>query len=159
MSLISRNSTARNYLLMKPRLLSRMMVATIMMAILTCNSISIVYAEEDTDSDKMQEEVFYYEINPAIISNFVSDSLRFLRANIAIKVRGEEMILFLEENEPMIKHHLLMLLSTQLEEELESPDGKSAIQEQALELLIEKIAEEGHPTPLEEVLFTSFLIE
>ena len=117
--------------------------------------ISTSFAE---DEDEL-EEAFYFEVKPAIISNFLSQRLRFVRADVAIKVRGEDTLLAVEENVPLIKHHLIMLLSSQSEEEIDTPESKNTLQEAALEILLEKFAEEGQPDHIEEVLFTSFLVE
>ena len=118
------------------------------------------HAEDEEENEESQKkETHYFEIKPAIIANFVSKRLRFVRAEVALKVSGEETLLTIEDNVPLIKHHLIMLISSQLEEEIEGPEGKAMIKEAALEVLLEKLADEGQPNEIDEVLFTSFLIE
>ncbi|MEJ2756811.1 MAG: flagellar basal body-associated FliL family protein, partial [Gammaproteobacteria bacterium] len=88
------------------------------------------------------------------------DNLRYVKADVALKVRSNQSILMaVESHLPRIKHQLLMLLARQELEGITSADGRQALKEQARDDILDILSEEGIDANIEEVLFTGFLVE
>lgn len=102
----------------------------------------------------------YVEIKPALVTNFLSDRVRFVKVDVAIKVKDDAHSKLIQVHIPLIKHHLLMLLSNQQEDALVTPEGQINLKAQALDVLTSVLEEEiGSSPEIIEVLFTGFLVE
>lgn len=106
-----------------------------------------------------KEEALYVQIKPSFVTNFQADRIRFIKADVAVKVRGKDTKQAIEDNLPRIKHHIIMLLGQQDLEGVSTPEGQAALKEMALEEIIAALDEEGLSNQVEEVLFTGFLVE
>jgi flagellar FliL protein len=102
----------------------------------------------------------YIDIKPALVSNFVADKIRFVKAEVVLKVKDMKHVEMVLTQMPLIKHQLLFMLASQQEETLVSPDGQANLKVQALEELNTTLEEElGESPEIMEVLFTGFLVE
>ncbi len=111
------------------------------------------------DGEASNEKAKYIQIKPSFVTNFDSEKLRFVKADVAIKVRGNSTAEAIEDNLPWIKHRILMLLSKQDIDGVSTAEGQSLIKEEALNQVLSFLEEEGLDNNVEEILFTGFLVE
>ncbi len=102
----------------------------------------------------------FVDIKPALVSNFIADKIRFVKADVVLKVKDMPHVEMVQTQMPLIKHQLLLMLASQQEEMLVTPEGQASLKVQALEELNTMLEEElGQPAEILEVLFTGFLVE
>lgn len=102
----------------------------------------------------------YVRITPSFILNYQARGLiRHLRTDVTIRVRGDESVAAVEENLPLIKNILVLLISQQDLITVSSPEGRFAMREAALVEIQVAMAEERPEAEIVEVLFTNFFVE
>ncbi|HVK99157.1 MAG TPA: flagellar basal body-associated FliL family protein [Dongiaceae bacterium] len=105
------------------------------------------------------EGVAYVELSPAFVTNFVSPKIRYLKADVTLKVKGSATADAVNRHQPFIRNNLVMLFSRQEEEALNSPEGRQHLKEEALQEVINALQAESEPVEVQEVLFTSFIVD
>jgi len=90
-------------------------------------------------------------------------SIRFLQVTVEIMSRDEHVIANLKANMPIIRNNLLMLLGGQPIPSLVNREEKEKLRHQAL-VEVQKIMEanpgdEEHPGKVEDLYFTSFVVQ
>jgi flagellar protein FliL len=104
--------------------------------------------------------VQYLDLAPAFIVNFPHQGRqRFLQANISVMSRDAQAIAAVSQHMPVIRHNLINLLSAQMLLVFEDPAGVEILRQLATQevkqVLVREIGREG----IEEVLFTSFVMQ
>lgn len=119
-----------------------------------------VTEEELANQEPEKQPPIFYPIEPPLIVNFEDDeSVRFLQVTIQVMSRNQDVISSVEAFMPPIRNNLLMLFSGQTYDTLSTAEGKKSLREQAL-LEIQGILEPEIGTPnVEEIYFTSFVIQ
>lgn len=117
----------------------------------------------------------YLPLKPNFTVNYdVNGRQRFLQAEIALMYRDAAVAKILEEHMPSIRNSLVMILSNQNFDELQTSEGKEKLRTAALEAVQEivtteveaaashaKDKKEAHPTDanVEQLLFTQFVMQ
>lgn len=102
----------------------------------------------------------YFPLKPAVIVNFQSRGRqRYLQAEVTLKIRDPEVVAAVELHMSMIRNALVMLLSGQVYEDLQTPEGKELMRQQALEEIRQIIENEIGKPGVEQVLFTNFVMQ
>lgn len=116
--------------------------------------------EVEVEEDDSLKPAIYYPLKPPIIVNFQSRGRqRFLQAELTLLIRNEAVIQTIETHMPMIRNSLVMLFGGQVYEELQTAEGKEALQEQAVSQLQALIEQETGEPGVEKVLFTNFVMQ
>lgn len=115
----------------------------------------LLFAENDESGGGVQ----YVPLKPAIITNYQSKRLSYVKAEITLQVMGNATAEAIDRHLPYIRHNLVMLFSRQEESSLATAEGKSRLKEDALAAVISALDSEGEPTDIEAILFTSFIVE
>ncbi|MGH1472221.1 MAG: flagellar basal body-associated FliL family protein [Cellvibrionaceae bacterium] len=119
-----------------------------------------VAAEEEAPIEEVKKAAIYYPMKPPIIVNFQARGRqRFLQAELTLMLRDESMIGPIETHMPMLRNSMVMLFGGQVYEELQTPEGKDLLQEQALTEVQDLLEQETGNTVVEQVLFTSFVMQ
>lgn len=127
-------------------------------ALLTLTATGVNAEEAEADAEA-KRSVQYIPLKPAFVTNYQADKLRYFQADVTLTVRGSATVEAIERHTPYIRHKLVMLFSAQGADALNSVEGKSKLQEDALNQILEVLEEEKEPTDVEGVLFTSFIVE
>ncbi|MFT3907090.1 MAG: flagellar basal body-associated FliL family protein [Steroidobacteraceae bacterium] len=103
----------------------------------------------------------YYKFDPAFIVNFSGDDgTRYLQVAMEAMTRDAKVSAAIKENEPAIRNDMLLLLSGQKLETLNTAEGKEELRKQALATIAKVVTAEGYDGKLiEGVYFTSFVIQ
>jgi len=135
-----------------PHLRMLNLVALVMLA-------SNVMAEEE--EAQAVESTSYVTMSPSFISNVTSASgrLHYIKADVALKVRGDATVDAVTYHDHLLKHKLLMVISGQEFSTLATGEGQAALRSEVLDELVSVLEEEEAASDIIEVLFTNFLIE
>ena len=129
-----------------------------LLALLTLSTL--LHAEEAKEPAKAGDsDVEYVELSPAFVTNFQSRRIRYLKADVTLQVKDKATAEAVSRNEPLIRNNLVMLFSRQTEEDLNSPEGRQHLKDEALQEVLNALQSENEPTDVQEVLFTSFIID
>lgn len=103
----------------------------------------------------------YFKFDPAFVVNFAGeDGNRYLQVAMQAMTRDLKVAEAIKENEPAIRNDMLLLLSGQNVETLNTLEGKEALRTKALETVRKIVGEEGYDgKQIEGVYFTSFVIQ
>ena len=103
----------------------------------------------------------YFKFDPAFVVNFGGpENSRFLQVQVEAMTRDPAVVEIIKVNEPAIRNDLLLLFSSQTYEVLMSAEGKEGLRKSAADAVRTVIAREGaKPTAVEDVFFTSFVIQ
>ena len=119
-------------------------------------------AAEVTDKPAVNKPkpAIYFPIKPAFVVNFPSQGRqRFLQVDITVMTRDPDIFTALQNNLPLVKNRLVMLLSGQVYKELQTDEGKEMLRQKALEALQELMQQEVGKKDVEQVLFTNFVMQ
>jgi len=118
--------------------------------------------EESGNSDKGHKgkEPIYYAFDPAFVVNFNDGkSIRYLQVTLEIMTYDSHVVEDVERHMPVIRNNLIMMFSSLNYEVLNTVAGKRKLQDEALSeiqsILLDKSGKEG----VDEVYFTSFVMQ
>lgn len=139
----------------KPRALP-----TLMLTLTLFPALALAEAKKEASEEEGKEssKVAYVTMEPAFVTNFTDEKIRYLRTDVSIKVKGDKTKDAIRAHTFAIRHHLVMLLNRQTEENLRSVEGRTQLAQDATAEVIAVLQAEDNPTDVEEVLFTSFVI-
>lgn len=132
--------------------------------------------EDDSEEDaKPTLPAIYYALKPNFTVNFdVNGRQRFLQAELTLMYRDPEILHFLELHMPDVRNGLVMLLSSQLFDDLQTLEGKEKLRAAALKTVQDILTKEQLRTAaadkektktpknipnIEQVLFTHFVMQ
>ena len=103
----------------------------------------------------------YFKFDPPFVVNFGGEgNSRFLQLTLEAMSRDVKTIEEIKSNEPAIRNDLVLLYSSQQYETLVTEEGKAKLREQTLAAIRKTVAAEGgKPETVENVYFTSFVIQ
>ncbi len=116
--------------------------------------------DTEIEVDDTPKPAIYYPLKPPLIVNFQARGRqRFLQAELTLLVRDEAVVQAIETHMPMIRNSMVMLFSGQTYEDLQTPDGKDILRQQALDEVQRVLEEETGEPGVEQVLFTNFVMQ
>lgn len=105
-------------------------------------------------------EKFYYDISKPLIVDFPrGSSIRLIQVSLSFLVEGESALEALKKHDPMIRNNLLMLISAQAADSLNSREGKDNLRTDILNevgSVLKQMTGENH---VKEVFFTAFVMQ
>jgi flagellar FliL protein len=121
--------------------------------------------DKHASKDKAESErgeAIYIDLKPAFVVNFqdAGGRSKFLKAEVNAVTRDSEVAEALEKHMPVVRNSLVLLFSRQVYEDLVPNEGKEKLRSEALRAVQDVIEKEtGSEEGVEEVLFTSFVIQ
>lgn len=123
-------------------------------------------AAEETETAEAAEPVkqkpIYYTIDSPFIVNFKDQSngaVRYLQIKLKVMARTQEVIDAFTLHTPAIQHELLLLFYSQNYDELNTVEGTKALRKLALAKVNEIINEDVPDAELENIYFTSLIMQ
>ncbi len=120
---------------------------------------------EATDSKEGAEgstvaEAFYFSLDPPFIVNFSGKSrARFLQVSIEGMTRDAKVKEDITKHFPQVRNNLVLLLSSKTYDELSTPEGKDTLRKQVLKEVQKVLEAETGEEGIEDVYFTSFVMQ
>ena len=128
----------------------------------------VVVAEEPGADPKAAAEPkgppLYLPMDPPLVASIEDKgSIRFLQVTVELMSRDEHVVANLKNHMPVIRNNLLMLFGGQVVPALTNREDKEKLRQQAL-VEVQKImaanpGEEEHPGTVEDLYFTSFVVQ
>ncbi|MEJ2059518.1 MAG: flagellar basal body-associated FliL family protein [Gammaproteobacteria bacterium] len=107
-----------------------------------------------------QKPPLYLSITPALVVNFQNpQQARFLQVGIDVMARDQKILDAVKQNMPAIRNRLIILLSAQKYADINSPAGKEHLRKQTLQSINDALKESGAKEQVEQVYFTSFVMQ
>lgn len=114
----------------------------------------------EADLAPAPKPAIYYPLKPPIIVNFnVKGRQRFLQAELTILTREEDVVSAIELHQPMIRNALVLLIGGQLLSEIQTAEGKELLRQQCLQEVQRLLEQEIGKPGVEQILFTSFVLQ
>lgn len=114
--------------------------------------------EAEAESEKLP--AIYHPLDPLFVVNLPpGGKAKMLQIGVQVMAREPELIEFIQHNDPMIRHNLLNLFSSQEGEKLSSRKGKEKLQAEVLKSINRIVQDQEAPGEIEGVYFTSFVMQ
>ncbi|WP_027329203.1 flagellar basal body-associated FliL family protein [Marinimicrobium agarilyticum] len=115
---------------------------------------------EEAPPEPASQEAIYYPLNEKLVVNYnVRGRQRFLQVEVSLMFRDNAVAAALEKHMPRIRNDLIMLMSGQEFEDLQTPEGRELLRQDALRSIQAILQEEIGQPGIEQVLFTSFVMQ
>ena len=102
----------------------------------------------------------YTRVNPSLVVSYQTDSsVRFLQVTLEAMARDQASIEAFELHSPRIRNDLLMMFASETLEELSTREGKERARKMALDQVRKILAEESSTAKIEDLYFTSFVLQ
>lgn len=115
---------------------------------------------KEGESEAGTEVPQFYQVRPSIVITLPSSGrTRYVSLDIDLMTHSKSSLKKIEAYAPLIKNNLIDLLSKQTFDEMITEEGKKNIRKQALTLLQALMTEQAGDPIIEQVLFTSFIVQ
>lgn len=124
-------------------------------------SLPMQVLAEDEEGEVNAEEAVYFELSPPFVVN-LNDSgkrIRFLQARIQVLAYGAENIEKVKLHDAAIRDALIMLLSSQSKNDINTSQKKKVLQEKALQVVKDILQKETGKAQIEGLYFTNFVTQ
>jgi flagellar FliL protein len=102
----------------------------------------------------------YFALDPPLVVNFEqSGAVRFLQVTVEVLARDPEVIAAVQQNAPLIRNNLMLLMSNLDYAEIMTREGKEKLRAAALAEVRSILKRETGKTGPESLLFTSFVVQ
>ncbi len=121
--------------------------------------VAVIHAEEE--DAPAEAETHYVELTPAFIVNLADESspLHYLKTEVQLVVKGEDVADKIRFHSAPIRHNLVMLLSNKTKAQMLEQDIRETLQQEVLESINTQIGTMDKSVVIDEVLFTTFIVQ
>ncbi len=117
-------------------------------------------AEVTEEVEVVRDDPSYIDLKPAFTVNLApEDPVGFLQISMQVLTFNDDVAKDLEKHKPLIRNNLLVLFGEQSSAELRAPEGKEKLQKSALETVQTVVNEQGSGGEVDNVFFTSFVMQ
>ena len=130
------------------------LISGLLLAYLALAPWALVHAQEQL------EKPTYVALNPSFVTNYGNDArLHYLKVDISVRVESIPNSFKVETHLPQIRHNLVLLLSQQTSESVNSHEGRQQLRKEAL-VAVQKVleVEEGEKI-VTDLLFDNFVVQ
>jgi flagellar protein FliL len=121
---------------------------------------AVAESEEEEAEPEHVEPALYVPLDPPFVVSFdAEDGARYLQLTLQAMARSEETIGEIKRHAPAIRNSFLFLLSSYKLEELSTLEGKEKLRGEMLVAANEVMAKNGSEPGIEELYFTSLVIQ
>jgi flagellar FliL protein len=107
-------------------------------------------------------KVSYITLSPPFVGNYGLDGtpkLKVYKADVALRVTGEEASKLVKANEPLIRNQLVALFTQQTSDAMASIEGKEKLRQEALKQTQQVMNDETGKPVVEDLLFNNLIIQ
>lgn len=117
-------------------------------------------AEVEVEAEVARDDPSYIDLKPAFTVNLApEDPVGFLQISMQVLTFNDDVANDLEKHKPLIRNNLLVLFGEQRSADLRAPEGKEKLQKSALEAVQTVVNEHGSGGEVDNVFFTSFVMQ
>jgi len=115
---------------------------------------------EDIAAEVIEPQAIYFALTPKFKTNYeVNGRPRLFQIGMTLVTREQDVLDALITHGPSIKSRLVILLSGQQVEHLQSPEGREALRAECLSAVQDIMNKEMGKPGIEKVLFTDFVMQ
>jgi len=128
-------------------------------------SCATVASSDEAAGDEAEEEEplappIYLPLDPPLVATFEDNStVRFLQLTLEVMARDQEVIDAVQTHMPVIRNNLLLLMGGRTLSDLTSREGKEALRAEALKAVQNVLIENTGKPGVEDLYFTSFVVQ
>lgn len=135
------------------------------LTLLCLSPLALQADEEETDeaaeTSEEPAQSIYVEMQPPFVTNIGQSSgrLSYVKAEVTLRVSSADAETAVNNHKPRLRHEMVMMLGSQNREELSKTQGQEALRTEALERFNQVLADEQTGAEIQDVLFTSFVVQ
>ncbi len=115
---------------------------------------------EEHKADTAGKPAQYFSFDPPLVVNFDdTQAVRFLQVQIDVMARDEKVIEAVKQNSPAIRNNLLMLMNNRDYKTLMTREGKETLRQECLKEVQKILKKETGSTGVEDLYFSSFVVQ
>ena len=121
-------------------------------------SLPMAALAEDAEAQK----VSYISLSPPFVGNYGLDGtprLKVYKADVALRVTGDEAVKAVKANEPLIRNQLVALFAQQTTETMNNVEAKEKLRQEALKQTQQVMNDETGKPVVEDLLFNNLIIQ
>ncbi|KQB53439.1 flagellar basal body protein FliL [Pseudomonas endophytica] len=114
------------------------------------------------EAEEGAAKVSYITLSPPFVGNYGLDGsakLKVYKADISLRVSGDEAAKAVKANEPLIRNQLVGLFTQQTSESLGSVEAKEALRQQALKQVQQVMNDETGKPMVDDLLFNNLIVQ
>lgn len=107
-------------------------------------------------------KVSYVTLNPPLVGNYALDGgakLRVYKADVAMRVTGDEAVKAVKHHEPLIRNQLVALFAQQTVETMGNVESKERLRQEALKQTQQVLTQEEGKPVVEDLLFNNLIVQ
>jgi flagellar FliL protein len=107
-------------------------------------------------------KVSYISLTPPFVGNYGLDGtpkLKVYKADVALRVTGDEAVKAVKANEPLIRNQLVALFSQQTTETMNNVEAKEKLRQEALKQTQQVMNDETGKPVVDDLLFNNLIIQ
>ena len=117
-------------------------------------------AGAEEEAEEMPATPYYFSLNPPFVVNFVGKGrAKFLQVNIEGLTRNPSVKEDITTHLPQIRNNIVFILSSKRHQDLVTAEGKESLRKQLLEEMRSILVKETGNGDIEDIYFTSFVIQ
>lgn len=106
------------------------------------------------------EKPTYVALTPSFVTNYGNDSrLHYLKVDISVRVESMPNSHIVEQHTPQIRHQIILLLSQQTSEGVNTHEGRQKLRADALQAVQEVLKAEEGDKIVTDLLFDNFVVQ
>jgi flagellar protein FliL len=116
--------------------------------------------EEEHKKEEPPKKAIYFPLPSALMVSFAVDGKqRFLQTDITFVTRNDNVVTAIELHQSAIRNALILLIGEKSFAEIQTLEGREAMRKECLEKVQEVLKEEFGDVGIEQLLFTTFVLQ
>lgn len=116
--------------------------------------------EEKKSEKPAHKEAMYDVFDAPFLANYeVAGRSHYLQLSLAVMTRDEGAVNAVNQHMPLLRNRIVMLLSGEVFEQLQTDEGRVQLQQKLLAAIQEIMKKETGNTQIEQVFFTNFVMQ
>jgi flagellar FliL protein len=122
--------------------------------------LTIKKVEAHAEEGAAVKQTLYLALDPPLIVNFPdSDAVRFLQVTITVMAHEQAVLDAVAKYNPVIRNNLITLMSGRDSQAMMTREGKEKLRQEALKEVQAILKKENGAPGIEDLLFTSFVVQ
>ncbi|WP_347909683.1 flagellar basal body-associated protein FliL [Pseudomonas grandcourensis] len=125
-------------------------------------SLPVAAVAEEAKEGETAPKVSYITLSPPFVGNYGLDGtpkLKVYKADVALRVTGDEAAKAVKANEPLIRNQLVALFAQQTTETMNNVEAKEKLRQEALKQTQQVMNDETGKPVVEDLLFNNLIIQ
>lgn len=116
--------------------------------------------DEDTEAATSSPSAIYIPLKPAFVVNYGGQGrLKYIKAEMSVRVADSDAANTIRHHMPFIRNNLVLLLSSQTEDSIDTMEGKELLRQAALEEIRKILAAEEEVDGVVDLYFDNFIVQ